>query len=63
MLLLKTATHAYPVQAWRSKNQPPLFLLSPTQENNTFYASSFYQMINLVCGDPVTKIWNANVLF
>ena len=25
--------------------------------------SSFYQMINLVCGDPITKIWIANVLF
>ena len=33
------------------------------KENNTFYASSFYQMINLVCGDPITKIWIANVLF
>ena len=32
-------------------------------KKKTFYVSSFYQMINLVCGDPKTKIWKANVLF
>ena len=43
----------------------PLFWLSPThsKENKTFYAFSFYQMINLDCCDPITKIWKANVLF
>ena len=31
--------------------------------NHLFYASSFYWMISLVCGDPITRIWIANMIF
>ena len=39
--------------------EPPVFLLSKTnrKEKNTFQVYTFPQMINLDCGNSITKIW------